>query len=1847
MRHLKQKLISLLLAGIMVLSMLPVSWAAEASGPSPQEMIAGIEGYLQSFSPDPASGKPGLDMSLYPFALEAAGLDESQFELSTGGAIYIYSGRFKSATDEKNNPWSVVLARTDKIFDMIARGEDPGEEVQALLAQQGADGWFGGLWLSSLNKHNASTQARAILAIDAYYGVDPDAEWPNAEEGTRKGRVGAVLALIGEQYPAGSSTNTGGFAEGSFHSSVLAAMGKFQYSSNTLYGACNAIIALSNYKDYPTVDPQTKKTLGEAVSVSIDAALGRIAPSASTPFIDSYYIIPALVAANRENLLSGTDGNNKPYNLLETIAAKRQADGSYKNISSQNNNTTAAGIEFDTQQVLIALSDMVAGESAWKRIITPAAQNIKDVLADRKSLAPPGTVEDTARLELPVTGPNGSVISWSSDKPELITNDGYVTLPEEGKRTVTLTATVSKGAASKTKDFKISVKSQIKSQAELLLDKALTAVDATYGKDLSSAGFWGAFALAGTGMDLSGYNFYDVAAYKNGDRSAFSAKDYALVILQLALTGQNPYHYKDINYVEELERLDKEGNGDFGGAEDNIWTLLALDAAGGSYNEGLIANVSALPGDDEGTSLDTLGRVLCALAAHRSVSQVDAAIEQAVEKIHGCQAEAGEYAGIFSDGTLPEASRNNITTHSVVASGLTAIGEILDKEAEGSVQDGWLQSGQTPLDILQKYQLEDGTFKELPDSAGGIANFDAVIALGDIVAEADVWSEACLTRGDLVEAVEKARILIGQGLELYSPLSAQTLEIAKKDAEDFIASGETKGFGEKYFNLVLAIRGLTADFLPVFTDEASYTAGSFADFKTKLTELGVELARKQSTVETVFNACDAVIKAYEKLEKVNTAAAFAALPDNAPKSLSAFSVSAQSPAPASVIESTRARAQALLDKTMEGFDKKYGSDVSGLGYWGVFELAAAGRDPSQYKVYDVTTHKRGIFSTYQATDYAAIVMQLILTGDNPYNYKGINYVEKLKSCEVDHTGAFGPYANSIWALLALDAAGADYNPALVTIVKNQAASAGFNLDMRGWALCAVQNHRDVIGETEMRSIAESFRDRQVAAGEFASMFDCLDYGLNINTHGCSVSGLAAAGADLASDEWTRDGRNPIDIFEKYQRPDGQFYYSISKYESKFPDYNKDAIIGLGDIVRGSNVWQRLCLERSALDATLQDAGTILGGDMSVYTAASAALLRNAYDNAEKIPEGEIKGHGEKYFRLLDAIKGLDSDLIPEFTDEREYTQASFAGYKSGVLNVRKLLEKRETSSQEVSEICVKAAAAYGSLTKNSSTGPDTPSDPPKATITVTFELIGDSIHRTPDKHTAFQTWIPAVSATVPQGSSVFDVFDKVLSEQGLSYEETAHNYIGGIRAPPSFGSFWLFDFNNGPDSGWMYTVNGHHPDVGLRTYILEDGDAVVWHYTDNYRREEGSDHWGDSNAPSVPGAGATKEVASVLDAKGRATSTIKGDTLSDLLKKAQDAADGGTAIAALTVGVPGGAMALDVALTREAVGALTGAKNTALKISSAFSELTFDPTAAAAIARAADSAGAGLTITVASVPFDDLSSEAKAAAGNRPVYDFSVTAGGADISTFGGGSVRVGIPYKPTAEENLNAIVIYYINETGGLEVVKNCRYDEKTGLVYFTAAHFSRYAVGYNKKSFADVTEKWMQEAVEYMAARDIIAGVGGNQFAPDNKTTRAQLVSMLIHALEPIVDASGTEQFTDVPSGSYYYDAALAAKALGISEGVGGNRFDPDAEISREQMLAIAYRSLVKLGLLNRYDWTDIETGFSDRADLSGYAKEAVEALAGYGLIDAAGGKLNPKSAASRAECVWFLYTVLTEMK
>lgn len=89
------------------------------------------------------------------------------------------------------------------------------------------------------------------------------------------------------------------------------------------------------------------------------------------------------------------------------------------------------------------------------------------------------------------------------------------------------------------------------------------------------------------------------------------------------------------------------------------------------------------------------------------------------------------------------------------------------------------------------------------------------------------------------------------------------------------------------------------------------------------------------------------------------------------------------------------------------------------------------------------------------------------------------------------------------------------------------------------------------------------------------------------------------------------------------------------------------------------------------------------------------------------------------------------------------------------------------------------------------------------------------------------------------GESVFDVFRKVLREEKIHFEYVdasayASVYIEGIGN--------IYEFDCGPQSGWMYSVNGVHPGLGCSSYTLADGDVIVFHYTCDLGADLGADY---------------------------------------------------------------------------------------------------------------------------------------------------------------------------------------------------------------------------------------------------------------------------------------------------------------------------------------------------------------------------------------------------------------------
>ena len=101
---------------------------------------------------------------------------------------------------------------------------------------------------------------------------------------------------------------------------------------------------------------------------------------------------------------------------------------------------------------------------------------------------------------------------------------------------------------------------------------------------------------------------------------------------------------------------------------------------------------------------------------------------------------------------------------------------------------------------------------------------------------------------------------------------------------------------------------------------------------------------------------------------------------------------------------------------------------------------------------------------------------------------------------------------------------------------------------------------------------------------------------------------------------------------------------------------------------------------------------------------------------------------------------------------------------------------------------------------------------------------------------------------------------------------------------------------------------------------------------------------------------------------------------------------------------------------------------------------------------------------------------------------------------------------------------------------------------------------------------DAYYAEAVRWALSRDITSGTGGGAFSPNDACTRAQAVTLLARALS--AKAGSAANFTDVPADAYYAQAVSWAVENGITTGVGGGRFDPNATCTRAQIATFLYR-------------------------------------------------------------------------
>lgn len=133
---------------------------------------------------------------------------------------------------------------------------------------------------------------------------------------------------------------------------------------------------------------------------------------------------------------------------------------------------------------------------------------------------------------------------------------------------------------------------------------------------------------------------------------------------------------------------------------------------------------------------------------------------------------------------------------------------------------------------------------------------------------------------------------------------------------------------------------------------------------------------------------------------------------------------------------------------------------------------------------------------------------------------------------------------------------------------------------------------------------------------------------------------------------------------------------------------------------------------------------------------------------------------------------------------------------------------------------------------------------------------------------------------------------------------------------------------------------------------------------------------------------------------------------------------------------------------------------------------------------------------------------------------------------------------------------------------------------------------------------DAWYIPAVDYVYEEGLFGGVSATEFAPNQPMTRAMFVKVLANNTANFTPYDGSTPFTDVRPGDWYCDAVNWAYQNVIVNGVSETRFDPGANVTREQMVTMLYKYAVGIGADTTID-SDRWKQYRDFSAVSGYAR------------------------------------------
>ncbi len=367
------------------------------------------------------------------------------------------------------------------------------------------------------------------------------------------------------------------------------------------------------------------------------------------------------------------------------------------------------------------------------------------------------------------------------------------------------------------------------------------------------------------------------------------------------------------------------------------------------------------------------------------------------------------------------------------------------------------------------------------------------------------------------------------------------------------------------------------------------------------------------------------------------------------------------------------------------------------------------------------------------------------------------------------------------------------------------------------------------------------------------------------------------------------------------------------------------------------------------------------------------------------------------------------------------------------------------------------------------------------------------------------------------------------------------------------------------------------------------------------------------NTPGVSsGSGISTATPNATVKDGVASAVVSGSIGQNLVDQA---AENGSNTVVVSPSIPSAADQTDVSIGSSVVSDLAKRTEADLRVETPAADVTISNKGLSSLA------GKGGSLVVSTTSKGDS-------------IDVSITAGGSKVDRVTGG-VTVEIPASCTY-----GTVAMVTKADGSTELVRKSVANADYSTVTVPLEGSATITLVDNSKSFRDVPAgNTFANAVDFVSSREIMNGTGADTFNPSAPLTRAQLAKIL-HNLESTPAAASAGNFSDVAGDAWCAEAVQWAASQGIVTGYGDGSFKPNAYITREQLAVMLYRYA---GSPNA---SSSGLGFSDAAQVGGYAQTAMAWATQNRVINGSGGMLNPKGQATRAQAAQMLFNFMNNV-